>query len=203
MVVQEYLAAATRLLGLKWLLHRTVGEEAATAVATQEPAQPASVCSVISTSIRCTLLVLLGFAFHAVLSSWLLHLPLLLGRALMPTAYYEGENDCANYILGAVVIFAVYRVAAYLRQQIATYTFPASSRREVVQHWIKQISQIFAIFVWFLAAVVLLTTRLTDLLVNSLYEVNGGNNNHNTTREHQFDVVRTLPMTIFIAFQLW
>ena len=217
-VVTAYLSAATQLLGLQWLLRPPppafaeggdavefdqVAIAAADAVGggvsdevlpqqqqQQQPPQWHLLAERGFLILRCSLLVLLGIVFHAVLSSWLLHLPLLIGRALMPSAYFEGNNDYANYPLGAALLIAALQLILNLRQQIALHPMVGRSSLQVAAYWATKILSIFTMILFFLAAAVSLGTILADLLVLPFPS------DSNATRNHVLDVFLALPVVV-------
>ena len=96
--------------------------------------------------LMCSQLVLAWLALNAVLYSWLLHLPLLLGRCLLSFTYYSNHNDFANYSTGAAVLWTCAALAGYAWREVMNETSTISAYR-----WVMQIFKALTVGVLFFA----------------------------------------------------
>ncbi len=100
--------------------------------------------------IRVGLLVLLGLALFAVVSSWTLHAPLAVGRQLLSLCRIPPTNDLFNYPAGLIVCWAGSFVLEYVYKDLVNNA-NAVSVAQVVVKWAGLVGKILALgSVWLL-----------------------------------------------------
>eukprot|EP00428_Durinskia_dybowskii_P073574 CAMPEP_0170412666 /NCGR_PEP_ID=MMETSP0117_2-20130122/31099_1 /TAXON_ID=400756 /ORGANISM="Durinskia baltica, Strain CSIRO CS-38" /LENGTH=1434 /DNA_ID=CAMNT_0010670389 /DNA_START=607 /DNA_END=4911 /DNA_ORIENTATION=+ len=119
--------------------------------------------SSIPTPIAATMLLILGFTYLAVISSWVLHAPLVTGRAVLELVRLPTHNDLFNFPVGLLLCWGVGFVFHFIWKDISRHA-GAQGALSATTKWVLLTAQTIAVGVLWLAVPPLLLGILLEVL---------------------------------------